>query len=164
MARQPIKRSKYIMALSKDHHLGLLFCWKIREGLKLGVDLSRIKKYVSFFWKQHLKEHFLEEESLLFDELNDPLTDQAKTEHLMLTRWINTINHPEPAKNSDYILFTELLNKHIRFEERVLFPHLEASLPLATLSSACVYLEQQHQAPFKDDYPDEFWANKKQKD
>ena len=33
----PIKRSEYLKPLSRDHHQGLLLCWKIRTGLKKGI-------------------------------------------------------------------------------------------------------------------------------
>jgi hemerythrin-like domain-containing protein len=138
----------------------LLFCWKIKAGIAEGADLLRIKKYMNFFWEHHLKEHFREEEALLFDRLNDKLTSQAKHEHVILVKQINKINN-ETVTAQDYLSLAELMTRHIRFEERVLFPHLEAELPMATLISVGAYLEQQHQTPFKDNYPDDFWIKKK---
>jgi len=158
MENKPIKRNKHIIPLSHDHHSGLLFCWKIKEGLKNGADLSRIKNYINFYWKHHLKEHFLEEEALLFNRLDDELTLQGKNEHLMLIERINRINHNKEINGQDYLSFAELLIKHIRFEERMLFPHLEAGLPTATLVSAGAYLNLHHLKPFKDGYADEFWV------
>ena len=160
MEYKPIKRSKHIISLSQDHHSGLLFCWKIKEGLKKGADLSRVKQYLNFYWEHHLKEHFLEEEQLLFNELDDELTQQGKDEHLMLIERMNRINNKKEINKQDYLSFAELLIKHIRFEERVLFPHLEAELPIVTLVSTGAYLNQHHPKPFKDDYPDEFWVVK----
>jgi hemerythrin-like domain-containing protein len=143
--------------LSHDHHSGLLFCWKIKEGLKRGVDALRIKSYINFFWENHLSEHFQEEEVLLFNRLTDPLTRQAKQEHAMLTKRVKRMNHYEVENNEDFVIFAELMTKHIRFEERVLFPHLEKELPISTLETVGAYLEQQHHTPFKEDYPDKFW-------
>ena len=159
MKNNPIKRSPHIISLSHDHHSGLLFCWKIKEGLKKGADLFRIKQYINFFWDHHLKEHFLEEEKLLFNQFDDELTRQGKDEHLMLIEQIKRINNYKEVNGQDYLSFAELMTKHIRFEERVLFPHLEAALPIATLMSAGAYLNQHHLISFKDDYPDEFWAH-----
>jgi hemerythrin-like domain-containing protein len=160
MENKPLKRSQYMVSISHDHHSGLLFCWKIKEGIARGVDLLRIKTYINFFWEHHLKEHFREEEALLFDNLNDKLTSQAKQEHTMLVDRINKINH-EITTVQDYLSFAELMTRHIRFEERVLFPHLEAELPMATLIGVGAYLEKRHQTPFKDNYPDDFWVKKK---
>ena len=159
MENKPLKRSKYMIALSHDHHAGLLFCWKIKEGLKKNIDLSRIKKYINFFWEDHLKQHFREEETLLFSRLNDKFTGRAMEEHIVLTELINRLSADEKANDADYLSFAELMVRHIRFEERVLFPHLEASLSIDTLVSIGGYLEKQ--LPFKDNYPDEFWRSAK---
>jgi hypothetical protein len=35
MGIKPIKRNKHLKWLSRDHHFGLLACWKIRQGLKI---------------------------------------------------------------------------------------------------------------------------------
>lgn len=160
MKNNPIKRSQHIISLSHDHHSGLLFCWKIKEGLKKGADLFRIKRYINFYWGHHLKEHFLEEEELLFNQLDDEFTRQGKDEHLILIEHIRKINNYDKANKQDYLSFAELMIKHIRFEERVLFPHLETELPTSTLVSAGAYLNQHHLISFKDDYPDEFWTHK----
>ena len=75
----------------------------------------------------------------------------------MLTERINRMNYYEAENGQDFLSFAELMINHIRFEERVLFPHLEKELPVSTLETVGAYLEQQHQAPFKEDYPDRFW-------
>ena len=157
MENKPVKRSKYIMELSRDHHLGLLFCWKIKEGVKRNIEPRRIKKYVDYFWEHHLKAHFGEEETLLFNRIDDPLCSQAKTEHQLLINRLNELN----TERHEYVGFAELLIKHIRFEEREVFPHLETALSLTILEGAYAFLSQQHSAPFKDVYPDEFWVHKK---
>src|SRR5665213_873215 len=125
---KPLKRSQYMIALSHDHHLGLLFCWKIKEGLKKDADLLRIKKYVDFFWEGHLEQHFQDEEEMLFNRLDDKLTAGAMQEHTVLTEWINRLNSGEPVNKADYLSFAELVIQHIRFEERVLFSLLDAGL------------------------------------
>lgn len=81
MKQQLIKRSEHIVALSRDHHAGLLFCWKIREGVRKEMPLDTILKYVNFVWERHLKQHFRDEEAILFDRIDDDLARQAKSEH-----------------------------------------------------------------------------------
>jgi len=162
MENKPIKRSQHMVELSKDHHAGLLFSWKIKEGLKREIELSRIKEYVNYFWEHHLKSHFQEEEALLFNRIEgDALSQQGKNEHQMLQKHIGRLNHNENAEKDDYLQFAELLIKHIRFEERILLPHLEQTLPESALKSVEAYLTQQHPVPFKDNYADEFWIDKK---
>lgn len=158
MDNKPIKRSEYIIALSRDHHAGLLFCWKVKEGLRKNVPLDKILKYINFFWNGHLKEHFREEEMLLFDRLDDELSRQGKSEHLMIEERIGHLNNQGSETAAEYLVFAELLAKHIRFEERTLFPHLEAALPFAVLKQVGDFLSVEHPATFTDNYPDEFWS------
>ena len=66
MELQPIRRNKHILELSRDHHFTLLFCWKIRQGLKMQIAPERLKNYVNYFWGEHMQPHFREEEEILF--------------------------------------------------------------------------------------------------
>ncbi|MFB9843796.1 hemerythrin domain-containing protein [Mucilaginibacter ginsenosidivorans] len=162
MKNKPIKRSPHMVELSKDHHAGLLFSWKVKEGLKRGAELPRIKMYVDYFWAHHLKVHFQEEEVLLFNRIEgDTLSQQGRNEHQAIQNRINRLNSNENAAKDEYHELAELLIKHIRFEERILFPHLEQILPSSALTSVEAYLTQQHPVPFKDNYADEFWIEKK---
>jgi hemerythrin-like domain-containing protein len=153
----PIKRSEFIVALSIDHHAGLLFCWKIKEGIKKNAPLEKIQDYVHFFWNHHLKEHFREEEELLYNRVDDDLSRQGKSEHKMLKQRVNQLN-PHSSNAQEYIEFADLMTKHIRFEERILFPHMEATLPEATLKQVGEYLSNQHSVLPIDNYRDEFWS------
>ncbi len=157
MQKKPLKRSKYLVALSKDHHAGLLFSWKIKEGLKRNIEPARIKKYIGFFWEHHLADHFKEEEALLFNRPGDALCLKAKADHRMLASYIAALND----QGEGYAVFSELLIAHIRFEERELFPHLETVLPVTVLNQVCKILSRNHLTPFIDNYPDEFWVGNK---
>ena len=65
----PIKRSKQLAPLSRDHHEGLLLVWKIRQGLKNKDDIKVIAEFVQVFWKTHLMKHFHKEEVVLGSHL-----------------------------------------------------------------------------------------------
>lgn len=154
---KPIKRSGYIVPISRDHHAGLLFCWKIKQGLKMDISFDRINGYIRFFWDGHLKEHFIEEEILLFNQLDCQLTHKGKCDHKVLTEWFNRVAEYGLANQAEYYTFVEILTNHIRYEEREIFPHLEAVLAAETLAGIRNILERTHQGPFDDNYPDEFW-------
>src|SRR6478735_3174460 len=91
MEKQPLKRNKYIIQLSKDHHFTLLFCWKIRAGLKLNVETGRIKNYVQYFWQTHMQPHFNEEETILFVSVKDAFVKKAINEHADIKQQVNAI-------------------------------------------------------------------------
>jgi hypothetical protein len=68
---KPIKRSEFLKPLSREHHRGLLFCWKIRAGIKKNVEVSRIKKYADWFYQNYLVPHFEVEEKYVFPILGN---------------------------------------------------------------------------------------------
>ncbi|MGY4385041.1 hemerythrin-like domain-containing protein [Pedobacter sp. UYP24] len=157
MKSKPIKRSDYVVALSRDHHSGLLFCWKIKEGLKKGASFQRINNYIIYYWNNHLLDHFQEEEVLLFNQIESENTKRAILEHLMLAEWFERIKNGDLPKKEEYLQFCEILISHIRFEERELFPFLETALAEHTLNGIRDILFKIHLNPFKENYPDEFW-------
>lgn len=149
-----MKRNPNIVLLSRDHHFGLLCSWKIRQGLKKEVETERIKKYIVYFWENHLKEHFREEEQILIPYLEDEYTSRICSEHHQLRMFASEIENSESINLfSD---FADLLEQHIRFEERHWFPHLEEKLNSNTLDKIGKKLIYSH-IEEHDDYADEFW-------
>lgn len=157
MNNKPIKRSQEMQILSRDHHFGLLFAWKIKQGINKKVDSIRMKDYVNFFWNQHLKGHFLDEEVLLFNRFDsEELCVRAKKDHQQIIDLIERVN---AASQGDYDVYEKLfsfLDQHIRFEERVVFPYLEEIVSDSILTSIGHFLEKHHH-DFVDDFKDEFW-------
>jgi hemerythrin-like domain-containing protein len=149
-----MKRNENIVPLSKDHHFGLLCSWKVGQGLKKETEVSRIRNYILYFWKQHLKQHFREEEEILFLYLEDEFTIRIQKEHREIEDIISAMSSSE---NTDLISdFADLLEQHIRFEERDWFPHLEEKLDTSALEKIGSRLQEIHNKE-QDDYEDEFW-------
>ena len=125
----PIKRHPAIVSFSKDHHFGLLLVWKIRQGLDKAVNAERIGNYVCYFFKEDLEKHFKEEEQLLFQKLpnDDVLRKQAEADHKTIYKLVNSISENKHDSNLLSQLANEL-EKHIRFEERELFNHLQTKI------------------------------------
>lgn len=152
-----MKRDENNLTLSRDHHIALLFCWKIRQGLKKQVPADRIRPYVQYFWDNHLDRHFLEEETVLFAGLHDALCEQAIAEHAVIRKLT------EEACAADITiaglhLLADSIDNHIRFEERTLFPHLEQLLQGSPIIAIGERLRQMHETHLPDLYPDEFWV------
>ncbi|WP_185286663.1 hemerythrin domain-containing protein [Chryseobacterium indologenes] len=149
-----MKRNENIVLLSRDHHFGLLCSWKIRQGIRNKVKPDRIKNYIVYFWKNHLEEHFREEEQILFPYLKDEYSSRIQSEHTQLKVLVSQIESLEDLNLfSD---FADLLDQHIRFEERHWFPHLEEKLSHETLSRIGKELSHIHTEE-TDTYDDEFW-------
>lgn len=159
---KPIKRNKNIVILSREHHSGLLFCWKIRQGIKKNAEAERIQQYVSYFWKDHLYKHFNEEETLMFLKVDDDACRKALEQHDQIRLLFKLVtNRATPISYSLLTQLADMVDDHIRFEERELFPHLEKVLDEEQLKHIGAALEQSHAVVHPDQYPDAFWTGKK---
>lgn len=119
MSTKPIKRDKSLQPLSREHHHGLLLCWKIRTGISKKVEIKRVKKYCDWFFKNHIKPHFSFEEEHVFPILGNkhPLIERALSDHKRLNKLFLLDEQTENTLK----LLAEELESHIRFEERQLF-------------------------------------------
>jgi len=148
----PLKRHTGLQPLSREHHHSLLLCWKIRTGLKNGISPKRIKKYVDWFFAKHILPHFEIEELFVFSLLDadDIYVKKALSQHRKLNRLCRTSVDLE--KNLS--LIEEVLEQHIRFEERVLFPIIQTKLSDDQLKSI---EKAHHDSNFVDNLTDPFW-------
>ena len=149
---KPIKRSEFLKPLSIEHHHGLLFCWKIRAGIKKKVEISRIKKYADWFYQNYLIPHFEVEEKYVFTilENDNELIKKAVSEHRRLKRLFES--NTENQKNLN--LIEEELDSHIRFEERILFGEIQKMATAQQLQS----IQMNHSdEKFVDNLTDPFW-------
>lgn len=152
----PIKRSPHLVQLSKEHHSGLLFCWKIRQGLKKNADTERIRKYVQYFWEQDLVAHFREEEEILFVLKDDEKTERALREHVQIKSIIDSLKETGSADANRLTALADAVDNHIRYEERELFPYLETKFTEEQLIK--IGKELGAQPVHGDGYGDEFWV------
>jgi hemerythrin-like domain-containing protein len=153
-----MKRDINIVPLSRDHHYGLLFCWKIRRGLAKHTDLERIARYVTYFWHRHLEHHFREEEDLLFRGRTDGLCLGALEQHRQIAALVQAIAGYGVWSEVNYVKLANLVDEHIRFEERHVFPYLEQALSKEQLSAIGEQLSHDPVRPSDEYYEDEFWS------
>src|SRR5690606_29978712 len=126
---RPIKRHEALVSFSREHQFGLLLSWKIRQGIARSVDPERISSYINYFFDEELKNHFRVEVVLMLSVLppHDSMRIQTETEHKEIYALVESIS----MKPNDVQLmkaFADYLEKHIRFEERTLFNHLQTSM------------------------------------
>jgi iron-sulfur cluster repair protein YtfE (RIC family) len=133
------RRRESIIPLSREHQYALLLCLRIHRGVeKHRKDLNwlheQTRKTIQFF-DSNLAAHFQTEEAVLFPAMAN-LTDAAaliltlceeheeikrRIEHLRGIEWPSENKTLANALNS----FADLLEAHIRKEERQLFPIFE---------------------------------------
>ena len=148
----PIKRNKLLQPISREHHHGLLLSWKIRQGISRNIDPLRIKKYVDWFFENHLIPHFEFEEKYIFTILDpqNELIIKALNDHQRLQKLAN-----DNQNIADSIREFEVeLEQHIRFEERILFAEIQQH---ATPEDWKKLEAQHHDENFVDNTSDEFW-------
>ena len=157
-AHKPLKRSKELVPLSKEHHEGLLFAWKIKQGLNNGTDPKLIAEFIQWFWKADLQEHFRKEEEVLAPHLpqDNELVQQMLEEHQELEALVRLC---EMVVDEDIFLqLADGINNHIRFEERTLFPYAEKMIAPEKLQAIAAELAKTKP---HSRWENEFWMVKK---
>jgi hemerythrin-like domain-containing protein len=137
--------------LSHQHHQGLFAALQLKRARKETAAETR-RVFLDFFEREGAR-HFRAEEELLLPayarhtEFDRPEIVRVLIEHVDLRRRAQDL---EAAADPDPSALRELgerLGRHIRFEERELFPMIEAALPddeLTRLGSAFARAEAGH--------------------
>ncbi len=151
----PIKRSSELAPLSREHHEGLLFVWKIRQGLLLQIDHERLARFVQWFYTVIIVPHFEIEEKVLIPILGKKMSlkEQMLDEHAVVRKLVHEV--AESPSTALFQRLAEVYNDHIRFEERILFKHIEVSVTPVELKALGLQLaEVTGEMPVWDDA---FW-------
>ncbi len=138
-----MKRFPELRDLSDDHHHGLVLARKAKQVAAGGDDRATAEMWteVELQFETELAPHFQIEERLIVPGLDDAgettLTKRLCDEHRALRECVR----PESGRSfSDLRRFGELLENHIRFEERELFEMAQQSLSpqqLGAIAEAC---------------------------
>ncbi len=156
---KPIKRSPQLAQLSREHHDGLLFAWKIKQGIENKTPLELMRQYTLWFWRHHIKPHFYQEEKILLPYMpaGHPMAAKLLEDHDHIRELILGLD--DEADKRTLVILADLLNAHIRFEERELFAHLEKILTPEQLDKIFEQLEK-HPVHFDQEWKEEFWVKK----
>jgi hemerythrin-like domain-containing protein len=130
-----MKRSRELRDLSVQHHLGLMAARSLRQAAHVGAPAKEAVAQFLQAWRSEIEPHFRLEEEFLLPEFarvvpaDDRLIARTLTEHTTLRRDVRKLeeSQSEPVPS----LLEEVgraLHDHIRFEERELFPAVEAAL------------------------------------
>jgi hemerythrin-like domain-containing protein len=154
---QPIKRSRELAPLSREHHEALLLGWKLRQGIRYNTEASLMGRYTQWFLQHHLEEHFAKEEEGFARILpgTHPMIVRMKADHATIKSQVSSL-----ANNASYMALEELAQKitdHVRFEERELFPLIEQTATPEQLQSI---LEHGSKNPSSVEWNQEFWVKK----
>ena len=127
-----MKRSHALAQLSRDHHHGLVVAQRLNRATETTAEAAR-ETFLTF-WDTEGRRHFRVEEDVLLpafarhhaptdDAVTRVLTDHADLRH----RAADLATNPSP-KPEELRALGDRLRSHIRHEERVLIPLIEAAL------------------------------------
>lgn len=155
-----MKRHVQLQPLSRQHHNGLLVALLVMKGLQRNAQPPVIAGFILHNWHNELAEHFQREEEVLIPAvegkfLDDKLTQQLLHEHRQIRAIITKIQQ-EAYTKEELNTFAELLEKHIRFEERMYFPLVEKLLTEEELITVGAQLHDEKQFNCIN-YPIKFW-------
>lgn len=154
----PIKRSEFLKPLSREHHDGLLFGWKIKQGIKKEIAPRRMADFCLWSWENHFKSHFKKEEDELLQIISahHPMMEKMLEEHEGIEFKIGLIQKRPEYEGLERLV--RILDLHIRYEERVLFPFIETIASASQLEHMGAHLHEGENE--KAIYHDEFWLEK----
>ncbi|SRR5690625_323279 len=147
MSKQGIKRHEALQPLSRHHMIGLHVALKLKRA---GTKESRwtVEQIISDardFWEPDGNNHFREEEEILipayasYGNMYDPNIIDMFVEHAVIRSQMYKLIETDMSLTNMHAL-GELLEKHIRKEERIIFPMIEKALPEQELIRLAPYL------------------------
>jgi len=139
-----MKRHKALQRLSSEHHIGLVWALQLKKAAKQEdkTKQSEIADGFLQFWESELQEHFVKEEEYLFPvyyhcsgEITPSVTETLH-QHIIIRSAVFRLQ--EEAKSGNVpperlLEISDLLNQHVRFEERKLFEEIQEKCASAVL-------------------------------
>jgi hemerythrin-like domain-containing protein len=130
-----MKRSPELRELSVQHHDALVAARTMRRAGEGAVPLEAAIAWFMLAWHGEIRLHFRVEEEVLLPLFaravlaDDPLIVRTLTEHVLLRRAVYDLKEAVGEQRQQLAgEIGRLLNDHIRFEERVVFPAIETAL------------------------------------
>ena len=124
----------------------------------MGVTSARIYEYVKYFWRDHLQPHMVAEERILFASMHDPWIRRAVFEHRSIKEHIEDLSAaPERHLRKRLIELADMVDEHVRFEERMLFPFLEKRMKKEQVERIAEQMERKYPEVKQDRFSDQFW-------
>jgi hemerythrin-like domain-containing protein len=138
-----MKRAEALRPLSREHLVALLAAKKLKEA----AGLEEATRAFLDFWRSDGRRHFRVEEEVLLPgwamhaAIDRDGVRRMLDEHLAIRREALRLEAREASLEEAREL-GQLLHDHVRFEERQLFPRVEADLGAEDLERLAAAIEQ----------------------
>jgi iron-sulfur cluster repair protein YtfE (RIC family) len=120
-----MKRHPSLEPFSRDHNIGLVL------ARSLAREDGGVADAFLVAWEDEMDDHFREEERLLVPLLGEDESTRLRDEHENIRGLANRLQHGDAGVLKD---LGRMLDEHIRWEERVMFPLIERTATQAELN------------------------------
>ncbi len=134
-------------------------CLLVRKGLSRQAPLATVIDFFRQSWAQDILPHMVAEEATIVPLLQSspsgkPFADTILRDHELLR---NSVAHLQMEGNHERLLsnLADLLEKHIRYEERIVFQEMQSFIPANKLAQ--LHIEENQTEPVCNSYPVHFW-------
>ena len=149
-----IKRHESMQPLSRHHHHALMTALNIRKVLEAGEvteeQLESLRHDCLEFWDKDGNEHFREEEEILmpayarYASVRHEEMIEMLLEHVQIRALYAAIRERDGDMAEHFRNLSEALDRHVRREERIIFPMMEEALPEDALQKLAPYFHEFH--------------------
>ncbi|SFE36465.1 hemerythrin domain-containing protein [Alteribacillus iranensis] len=147
-----IKRHESLYPLSHHHHSALFLALKLkRAGTEEARDsVEKVWHDLKEFWEPDGQNHFREEEEILlpayyeYGPIETPEIQEMLIEHVKIRSAFYSLIQDSPDSTPEELLprmheLGQMLEEHVRKEERIIFPVIEKAIPEEKLQELSVY-------------------------
>lgn len=160
--RMPIKRHSALLSLSRDHHLALQLARAIQSGVSpnLRAELPKgtqaLRDHVCRVFAEEIEKHFAAEESVVMpavkghDEGLDEICKEILAQHRAMRALVEQAADTKLDEASTLSLldrFGQLLESHVRTEERSFYQRIQEVLDEKSLEAIAANLERHLRVP-----------------
>jgi hemerythrin-like domain-containing protein len=131
-----MKRSRELIVLTREHHHALVLARRAIDGARDAAAVRELAAGLADIFARELEPHFQIEEQTLLPPMRDAGEHARVARTLDEHRRLRALAQAVGQGDLDSLApFGRLLEAHVRFEERELFPLAEAILPAAALAA-----------------------------
>ncbi|MBV9819646.1 MAG: hemerythrin domain-containing protein [Solirubrobacterales bacterium] len=140
-----MKRDPALISLSHDHHHALVVARTLTRASE--DTIAEALAALTSYWVHEGRAHFRAEEEILFPayaahgDPHHPLLAQALCDHVAIRQRVHALDHAAPS-TSLLAELGELIEMHVRLEERQLFALIEAALGADELAAVAEALQR----------------------
>ncbi|ULQ57539.1 hemerythrin domain-containing protein [Flavihumibacter rivuli] len=154
-----MQRAQSLQPLSRQHKGALMACLLIKKGVSKQAPVAVMKDFLLQTWEMDIAPHMQEEEHTLIPFMksyNDqqPLADAILRDHELLRLGFAHLRQ-EGVSVGLIESLANLLEQHIRFEERTVFQSLQSHLNEEQLNK--LQFHEPTGTPVCNSFPNHFW-------